>query len=282
MIEQLIMNGFVLGATIALMSTGMNLVFGILRVVNFYHGEAFMFGAAIVYFLSVTAGLNYWLSLLIAVVLVGLLGWGLDKAIFKRLRKNLVGGAMAALGLSLVFLNMMWYILGPLAKSIPSVVTGTISVGGAVVSLERVMIAGISFGVVGVLFWIVRNTKLGKSMRAVQQDSEAALVQGINVEYVCGITFAIATGLAALAGGLVGPLYAVHPPMGMSMLLLSFVVIILGGMGTTIGALIASFIIGFQQSFTSAYVGAEWAMAISCVIAIVVLAIRPRGLVGHD
>ena len=189
---------------------------------------------------------------------------------------------MAALGISIVFLNMMWFILGPLAKSIPSVVTGIVEFGGTVVSAERLLVVSVSFAVVGGVFWLVKYTKLGKSMRAVQQDREAALVQGINVERVCGITFGIATGLAALAGGLVGPIFAVTPPMGVSILTFSFVVIILGGMGTIIGALIASLIIGFQQSFSTAFVGGQWAMAISAGIAMVVLALRPRGLMGRE
>ena len=282
MIAQLILNGFVHGAIIALMATGLNLIFGILRVVNFWHGEAFMFGAVIVYFLNVAAGVNYWLALPISVACIVLLGWGLDKAIFSRLRGDILGGAMVALGLSLVFLNMMWPILGPLPKSIPSVVTGTVEIGGAVVSAERLLVVCVSFAVVGGLFWLIKYTNLGKSMRAVQQDREVALVQGINVERVCGMTYGMATGLAALAGGLVGPLFAVAPPMGMSMMLLSLVVVVLGGMGTIIGALIASLIIGFQQSFTVAYIGAEWGLAISAIIAMAVLAIRPRGLAGRE
>lgn len=282
MIGQLVLNSFVLGAVIALMAVGFTLIFGILRVVNYAHGEAYMVGAVIVFYLSVTLGLSYYLSLFISVIAVGIMGWTVDKVIFRRLRGNLIGGAIAALALLMGIQNTMWYIFGPFPQSIPSVVTGTVSIAGAIVSSERLLITGISFAVIVFMVWFVKYTKLGKSMRAVQQDSEAALTLGIDVDRVSGITFGMATGLAALAGGLVAPLFSVQPAMGGGPLLLSLVVVILGGMGSVIGAIIASFIIGFQQSFTGAFIGAEFALMISAVIALVVLVFRPRGLAGYE
>lgn len=118
-------------------------------------------------------------------------------------------------------------------------------------------------------------------MRAVQQDAEAALIQGINVNRICGITFAIATALAALAGGLIAPILSITPSMGMGPLLLTVIVVILGGLGRVMGAFLASFIISFQQSFTSAYWSPELAMTVSFVLALGILIIRPRGLMGE-
>jgi branched-chain amino acid transport system permease protein len=282
MLGQLILNGFVLGATIALMAIGFTLIFGILGIVNYWHGEAYMFGAAIVYYLVVGLKLNYFFALAIAVLAVGLLGWASDKAIFRRFHGNLIGGAIAALGLLMLFQNSMWLVLGGVPRGIPSVLKGTIKIFGANVSSERILIVVVSIGVILALAWFIKYAKLGKAMRATQQDSEAATTMGINVRLICGLTFGIATGLAALAGGLIAPLFSVTPPMGLEPLLLALIVVILGGMGSIMGAFIASFIIGFQQSFTAAYWGPEYALTVSFGLALLILIFRPTGLLGHD
>ena len=281
MTAQLLVNGAVLGAIIALMSIGFNFIFGILRVVNYWHGELYMFGAVIVYYLCVSAGLSYPLSMLLAVVAVAMLGRGTDRAIFAHLRGNLIGGAVAALALMMLTQNIMWYIFGPVAKIVPAVVTGTVNIAGARLPAERLLVIGISSAVIVFTVWFVRSTKLGKAIRAVQQDREAALTLGIDVNRICGITFSIAAGLAASAGGLMATIVLVSPPMGGVPLILSLIVVILGGMGSLVGGIIAAFIIGFQQSFTGFYFGPEFAFSVSAVVALVMLAVRPRGLAGY-
>lgn len=282
MAEQLLVSGFVLGAVIALMAIGMTLIFSVLRIVNYAHGEMYMFGAAIVYLLLVRYQVtNYVLACLVAVLAVGLLGWVLDKIIFRRFHGNLMGGVIAAIGLLMIFQNMMWPILGPLPLSVPTVVEGVTQIFGASVSLERLVVVGISVVVILTLTWFVKYTKMGKAIRAVQQDAEAARTRGINVHHVAAVTFAIATGLAALAGALIAPLYLIEPPMGFMPLEFAFIVIILGGMGSIMGSFIAAFIIGLQYILTSAFWGLEWAMAMSFALAMIILLVRPRGLMGQ-
>lgn len=282
MIEQLVLNSLVLGAMIALMAIGFTLIFGILRIVNFWHGEAYMFGAAIVYFLSVSLGANYFVALIVAIAGVGLLGWVSDRFIFRRFHGNLIGALVVGIALSLGFQNSMWYGLGPRPVGIPSVITGTATIFGASVSAERLLIVAVSIVVISALALFIKSSKLGQAMRAVQQDSEAALTQGINVKHICGLTFGIATALAALAGGLVAPLFHVAPPMGTEPLLLTFIVVILGGLGSIMGALIASLIIGFQQCFMAAYWGSEFTITASFALAMLILIFRPTGLMGHE
>ena len=269
MTVQLILNGFVLGAEIALMAIGFTLIFGILRIVNVWHGEAYMLGAVLVFFLAMNAGIGYPWALLIALAAVGALGWSSDKLIFRRFHGNLVGGAVAAIAISLGLQNIMWYVFGPRPRSLPSVIGGTTEISVDV----RVILA---------LSWFISSTKLGKAMRAVQQDSEAALTLGISVSRICALTFGMATALAALAGALVAPVYSISPAMGLGPLMLAFIVVVVGGLGSIMGAFIASFIIGFLQSFTVAYWGAEFSLAVSFGLAMLVLIVRPRGLWGHD
>jgi branched-chain amino acid transport system permease protein len=282
MTGQLILNSFELGAEIALLAIGFTLIFGILRIVNFWHGEAFMLGAVIVFYIVVSLGLSYIWGLLIAVLAVGLLGWGSDKLIFRRFHGNLVGGAVAGIAISLGLQNIMWYVFGPRPRSIPQVISGTTHIFGATISNERLLIIGVSFGVIILLAWVIGYTKLGKAMRAVQEDSEAAATMGISVNQICALTFGIATALAALAGGLVAPLFSINPAMGVEPLLFAFIVVVLGGLGSITGAFIASFIIGFQQSFTTAYWSGQFALAVSFGLAMLLLIFRPRGLLGHD
>lgn len=282
MVGQLVLNSLMMGAMIALMAIGFTLIFGILRIVNFWHGEAYMFGAAIVYFLSVSLGINYFAALIAAIVAVGLLGWASDRLIFRRFHGNLVGALIAGIALSLGFQNSMWFALGPRPVGIPPVITGTVTIFGASVSAERLLVVATSIVVILALAWLIKYSKLGKAMRALQQDSEAALTQGINVKHICGLTFGIATALAALAGGLVAPIFSVVPPMGTEPLLLTFIVVILGGLGSIMGALIASFIIGFQQCFMAAYWGSEFTITASFALAMLILMFRPTGLMGHE
>lgn len=282
MIAQVILNGFVLGATIALMAVGLTLIFGILRIVNFWHGEAYMLGAVILFFFSVSMGLPYIWASIIAIVAVGALGWASDKLVFRRFHGNLMGGVIAAVALSMGIQNVTLLIFGPRPQAIPSVVTGMLQVFNTRVSAERLSVTLASFVVILVLAWFIRYTKLGKSMRAVQQDSEAAVTQGISVNHICALTFGIATALAALAGILIAPLYQITPSMGVGPLMLAFIVIILGGMGSVMGAFIASFIIGFQQSFTATFWGAEFATGVSFGLALLILFFLPRGLMGHE
>jgi len=153
---------------------------------------------------------------------------------------------------------------------------------GVSISMERLLILAVSIVVMIILFWFIKYTKVGKAMRAVQQDSEAALTMGINVKFICGLTFGIATALAALAGALVGPLFSVSPSMGTQPLIFAMAVVIVGGLGSVMGAFIASILIGFQQSFTEAYWGPQFALAVSFGMALLILLFRPKGLMGHD
>jgi branched-chain amino acid transport system permease protein len=282
MVEQLLIEGFVFGAAIALMAVGLTLIFSVLWIVNYAHGEMYMFGAAIVYLLLVRYQVtNYIVACLVAVVTVGLLGWVLDKIIFRRFHANLMGGVIAAIGLLLIFQTMMWPVLGPVQLSVPTVVEGMMQVFGVNVSLERLVVVAMSVVVILSLTWFIKYTKMGKAIRAVQQDAESASTKGVSVHNVAAVTFAIATALAALAGALIAPLYLIEPPMGFMPLEFAFIVIILGGMGSIMGSFIASFIIGIQYILTSAFLGIEWALTLSFVLAMVVLLVRPRGLMGQ-
>jgi len=281
MTAQLIINGLVLSLTIALMSAGMTLIFGILRVVNFAHGEFYMFGAVIAFFAMNRAGMGYVEASIMAIATVGLLGWVANRLVFRRFHGKLIEGCIAAIALSIGFQQVGWMIFGPHQQILTSPLTGSVEIFGAIVTMDRLLIIGVALVVILGLAWFINSTKMGKAMRAVQQDSEAALTLGISVNRVAGLTFGIATALAALAGTLVGTVYTVYPTMGMLPLTFAFIVIIVGGMGSVMGAFIAAFIIGFQHSLTSTFWGPQFALGLSLGLAMLMLIFRPRGLMGH-
>ena len=263
------------------MSIGMTLIFGMMRIVNFAHGEFYMFGAVIVYYLMSLGGLGHIEATVISVVIVFGMGWIANRLVFRRFQNMLLEGCIAAIALSIGFQSVTWVIFGPRQRVIPAFVSGNIEIFGAAVTWERILIIGVAFGVTLTVAWIINKTKFGKAMRAVQQDSEAALTLGVSTNRITGVTFGIATALAALAGILVAPLFSITPVIGNVPLTFAFIVIIVGGMGSVIGALITSFIIGFQHSLTSVFIGPQFALAISFLVAIVVLIFRPRGLMGN-
>jgi branched-chain amino acid transport system permease protein len=281
MAAQVIANSIVLGLTLALMAIGLTLIYGILMVVNFAHGEFYMLGGVALYYVMASVHLGYWFSLVATILAVGVLGWILEVLVFRRFHGDLIGGCIAAIALSLAIQSITWEVFGPRTRTVDAPVSGSYTMFGAIVSSERLLIAVISLVTILALAWFIKYAKLGKAMRAVSQDSEAARVQGIPAAKISALAFGIATALAALAGALVAPTTFVNPAMGTIPLTFAFIVVIIGGMGSVAGSLIASLIIGFQVNLTTLWWGSQYSIAVAFMLAIIVLIASPKGLMGH-
>jgi branched-chain amino acid transport system permease protein len=282
MAAQVIANSIVLGLTLALMAIGLTLIYGILLVVNFAHGEFYMLGGVALYYVMDAANMGYWVSAILAIAVVGVLGWILEVLVFRRFHGDLIGGCIAAIALMLAIQSITWEVFGPRTRTVEAPVHGTLTILGAVVSSERLLIAVVSLVTILGLAWFIKYARLGKAMRAVSEDSEAARVQGIPAMRISALAFGIATGLAALAGVLVAPTTFVNPAMGSIPLTFAFIVVIIGGMGSVMGSFIASMIIGFQQNLTALWWGSQYSIAVAFLLAIIVLVVSPKGLMGHD
>ena len=282
MAAQVIANSIVLGLTLALMAIGLTLIYGILLVVNFAHGEFYMLGAVFLYYVTSSTGLGYWVSAAAAIVAVGALGWVLEVLVFRRFHGDLIGGCIAAIALTIGIQSITWEVWGPRTRAVESPVHGTIRdlrrhrLQRA--PADRRRLAG-HHPRPGLVHQVRR---LGKAMRAVSEDSEAARVQGIPAMKISALAFGIATGLAALAGVLVAPSTFVNPAMGSIPLTFAFIVVIIGGMGSVTGSLIASMVVGLQQNLTALWLGSQWSIGVAFLLAIVVLVVSPKGLMGHD
>ena len=278
---QAAINGLLIGAIYVLFALGFSLIFGILDTINFAHGEMYMLGGFGAYYLFGQFGWNYLLTLIVVVFAVTLLGMGLEPLILKPVRGFHIGGFIITLALGWVLVQLTVIICGPMDKHVPGVFLGVIKVLGASISVEKLIAGLIGIILVVLLFLFIGYTKIGKGMRAVTQDKEAAWLQGINVDYINRLGFGIGCGLAAAAGVLMAPVFYVAPDIGSAWLFKIFIVVILGGLGSIPGAVVGGFLVGLLESLSSLYIGMPAVQILLFSVAILILIFKPRGLLGH-
>lgn len=280
-ILQLILNGLMLGMTYTLMASGLTLVYGIGKIINFAHGEFYMLSGLLVCWLCTVKGLNYWLSLVIAVVLCATLGWVVDKVFYSRARGDFMRGILLAVGVAYIFTGGAYLIFGERNKSVTSPVTGIWNFFGASLSAERIVVILAAIIIIAGLWLLVDRLKIGKAMRATAEDREIAALQGIKTEYICSFTMVVGCGLAAVAGGLVAPLFIVNPFIGAKAVFRAFIVILLGGTGSIVGSLVGGLLVGFTEAIGYTFIG-TYAELIIFAMLIVVLIFKPAGLFGKE
>lgn len=279
---QQLVNGLVTGGIYALIAVGLTMIFGILDIVNFAHGELFMVGAYLTYVFAVHAQFPFFVAVLVAVAAAALIGALVELVIFRPVRFTTpLNSIIVSMGLSIILSNGALLLFTATPRALASPVTGALNVGGVIVTWDRILI----FAVAAVLFTgltlYVRRTWMGTAMRAVAQDLTAAQLVGININGVSRATFVISVALAASAGALVGPLIVLQPTMGGLPVLKAFAVVILGGIGSVPGAIAASLLLGTVEQFTAAFISNGLKDFVSFAILILVLMIRPTGLFGQ-
>lgn len=279
---QHLVNGTVLGGTYALLGIGLTLIFGVMRVVNFTHGELYAFGAYMAYGLIAMLELNFFVALALAVVLGCLLGAAVELLILRPMRAADIDSVMLAMiGTGLVLQNAELWAWGGVAKLVPSPFDGTPLVVGSVSVLPlRLFVLCVSALLLFVFWFALERTRIGLAMRATFQDPEAAALMGVRTRWVSTITFAVGSGLAAAAGALLGPVFMVSPTMGDLVGLKAFAIVILGGLGNLPGAVIGGLALGYVEEFGGGYVSTQYREAFGFLLIIAVLAIRPQGLVA--
>lgn len=281
LIAQAAMNGLVIGMMYMLMAVGFTLVFGIMRVVNFAHGEFYMMGAFVAFVTYTQWQIPFVLCLVIAAVGVGLIGMIMERAIIRPFRSDELSSMIATLGLSVILQNGALYYWGATPRTMPAVVEGVLSFGPFIFPLSRLLVIGAA-GVIITAFWLfIQRTRVGMAMRAVAQDPETALIQGIKVEQIFPLAFGMGVALAALAGALMAPVFSVAPFVGVAPMLKAFVVVILGGLGSVPGAILGGLLLGLTESFAATFLGAVVADILQLVLVIGILLVRPWGLLGH-
>lgn len=281
--EQLI-NGLTLGSTYALIALGYTMVYGIVQLINFAHGEIYMFGAFVGLFL-VLAGMNIFIGLLGAMVFCMLLGMLVERIAYRPLRgkSSRLSALISAIGVSIFLSTLMALYRGTNTTRYPEVLgSGTYNIGSVQVSSLQVIILVVSAFLMVALQLLIQKTRIGKAMRACSQDLEASSLMGINVNRVISATFAIGSALAAAGGVMVGIYYnAVWPYMGTMAGMKAFAAAVLGGIGSVPGAMIGGLSLGVMEIMGVAYLSSSYKDAIAFAILILVLIIRPQGLLGQ-
>ena len=281
-IQQLI-NGLALGSVYALLALGYTMVYGIIQLINFAHGEIYMIGAFAGFYASSVLGLPLLPTLLVAMAASALLGILIEKIAYKPLRKSpRIALLITAIGVSLFLQNIMSKFVGTAPKHFPELINlEPLALGGLHLDWKTIFMFGISAILVLLLQFIVYKTKVGKAMRAASYDIEAASLMGINVNNTISITFAIGSALAGIAGVLVAISYpSITPYIGVMPGLKAFVAAVLGGIGSIPGALIGGLSIGLLETLSKAYISTTFSDAIVFGILIVILLIKPAGLLG--
>lgn len=281
LVAQCFVNGLVLGMLYLLMAIGFTMVFGIMRVVNFAHGEFYMLGTFVLFFTVARYEIPLVLGLVAAALVIGLVGAGIERVVFRPFRGDELSGMIASIGVSIIIQNLALLAWGPNPRAMPSYVSGILELGPLVFPWARVFVIAAAALILALFYLFVTYTRLGRAMRAVVQDTEVALLQGIRAERIYPLAFGVGVGLAGLAGGLMAPIFSVSPFAGMTPILKAFVVVILGGLGSVAGAVLGGLLLGLIESFTSTFWGATMADIIQLLLVMLILVFRPWGLLGQ-
>jgi branched-chain amino acid transport system permease protein len=273
--------GLSMGAIYILMALGLTLMFGMMHIINFAHGAIYMLGAFAIYYLFAQAGIPYIVAFVLTLLLLGGFGLIVERLIYRTLGGEIEPTLVALLALTTLLESSGYLAFGVLDKDVPTVFPGVIHATGITLSVERVAIIPIVAVMVVALHIFMQRTKTGQAMRAIEQDREAAALQGVNVNRINALAFGIGFALAAAAGALMAPVFAVSPSMGELPLLKAFIIIILGGLGSIPGAILGGVILGLIDGVLATAFGFEVAFLLSFVLIIVILLVKPQGLLGH-
>ena len=277
---QALINGLALGAQYALMALGFSLIYGVLGVINFAHGAFYALGGYLAYLMVSSVGMPYSLGVVVATVLCAGLGYLCEMAIIEPRIRDHQATLILTLGLGAIITGCLVLGFGPQVLRFPTPFDGTIHLGGLFIPVNRLFVIGVSVVALLGVYALLYRTKLGLAFRALTQDREVALAQGIRPRILLPLAFAIATGLAGLTGAVVTPVFSLAPFVGEQVLLISFIAVIVGGLGSLIGAVIASVGVGMAESLLGVYVGGTVAPLMLFLVVLAVLVARPSGILG--
>lgn len=276
--------GLINGSFYALLSLGLAIIFGLLRVINFAHGAQYMLGAFVAYLLLFYLGIGYWPSLILAPIIVGLAGAIIERLFLRRLYDlDPLYGLLFTFGLALAVEGTFRYLYGSSGQpyATPTALAGGANLGFMFLPIYRGWVVVVSLVVCIGTWLLIEKTKLGAYLRAATENTVLVQAFGVNVPVLLTFTYALGAGLAAFAGVLAAPIYQVSPLMGSNMIIVVFAVVVVGGMGSIMGAIITGYMLGVAEGLTKVFYP-EASNTVIFVIMAIVLLIRPAGLFGRD
>ncbi len=278
---QQLLNGIMLGSVYSLVALGLTLIYGILHIPNFAHGHKYMLAAFTSLFLVANYHMNYWVSLVLAMIIMGLVGVGVERFVYKPLRSAPhINSFIAAIGLLLMLESLSLILWGADFRRFPGAYDRPIQIFGAAVTLQRLLVIIAAAVMILLLQLFIKRTWMGAMIEAVAQNPEGAQLVGISIDRVSSLTFGIGTALAAAAATLIAPIFLVYPTMGSIPNLKAFVVIIIGGMGSIPGAVIGGFMLGLIEALGGGYISTDYKDIFAFGALVTFLTFRPLGLFG--
>jgi branched-chain amino acid transport system permease protein len=279
---QQVFNGIMFGSTYAIVALGLTLVMGILNIPNFAHGHLYMIGGYVTFFFMASVGLGYWLALVMSVIVLGIVGVLMERFVYRPLNDQPhINAFIAAIG-SLLFLEAFALVVwGPQGLRIANPYPQIFDVFGITMSVQRLLVIFGAIILILLLHFFLKKTIIGTTIEAVAQNQEGAMLNGINVNRVSAMTFAISASTAAVAASLLAPIFMLSPSMGAILGMKAFIIVILGGMGSIPGAIIGGYILGLIEALGGGYVSAAYKDVFAFGALILILAIKPTGLFGQ-
>ena len=286
----LFVNGLIFGLFYALLAVGLAMIFGVLTIVNFAHGEVYMVGAYTYVLIALKLGIPPWLALPAAAISGALLGWLVERTLMRPLYAGYASwsilkdeyAVVVTFGLSLLLINLVDKVVGPYPYRGPSLIeTSRFAIGPVMLNGQKLIAAGVSLVLLVGFALFLKRSLWGRQIQAVAQNRLGASLAGIDATRTTSLIFAISGLLAALSGALLAPLINPSPDVGAFPAIKSYVIVVLGGMGSVWGAMIASLLLGVLESFFAVYVSYDYRDAFGLIILILVLLFRPQGLIGE-
>lgn len=277
---QHVVNALILGGTYALLGIGLTLIFGIMGVVNFTHGELYTFGAYMMVLFAMVLGVNFFVALGLAIVLGVAMGAAVEIALLRPMRGADIDTTMLVMiGAWIIMQNSEQWVWSGVAKSVSSPFPDEpLVIGPVSLSWLRLFVMGAAIALIVGAHLFIHRSRLGKAMRATFQDRDTAALMGVDIDAVHTATFALGSGLAAAAGALLGPVFVVTPTMGNLAALKAFAIVILGGLGNFTGAALGGFILAFVEELGAGYISSGYRDAMGFMLIILVLLFKPTGL----
>ena len=278
----MVVNGLLAGLIYVIMALGFTLIFGIMRIVNFAHGEFYMIGALVVLVLYGSLGWNFFLAVVAGGVIAALLGIIVERALFRPLVGEELQGMIMSLAIGIMLQSFALLYFGPAEQTVQRPFSGTWTLLNAVVGWDRTIVALCALLILGIFYLFLKFSRLGLAMQAVAQDRETASLMGIESGTIYAAAFGISCLLAGLAGALMAPIYTIGPYMGELPVLKAFVVVIIGGLGSVPGAVLGGLLIGLSESVLSTLMDSTAALIASFAVVLLVVLARPTGLMGRS
>ena len=277
---QTFLNAAYAASHMALVAVGLVLIFGVMGVINFAHGELFMLGAYAVVAVYAKGDAPFFAAVLAGLALTGLVGVGMERGLFRPLRGNPLGGLVASIGFLLILQALVSMTFGVRPEHVPPPTKAVIEIGGAGLPVQRLAVIVAALVLLGGLRWFLRHTRTGWALRACAQDPEAAALQGVSIRRSSQLAMGVGAALAGAAGALAAPLTPPSPLMGHPVIVAAFIVIIVGGVGSLEGAAAAAVLYAFVHTFVTTFFDGVVADIVGLALMLAVLVVRPQGLFG--